>query len=115
MSRARIMFLIAITATTLGLPAQAQTANTCLASEQAVSPRGNLASERPKGNREQYQRLAILRWETKVANQSGGAFADWKNAKTKSCAAHRQPPSGAGTVQSTADPASADRSPAAKR
>jgi hypothetical protein len=83
MFRPLLMISIATTLSSFNVPAQAQSTNACLASQSAVSPRGNLAHERAKGNREQYMRIAIQRWETKVSSQSGGAYADWQNARNK--------------------------------
>ncbi len=83
MFRSHVLILCALAMFAFNPPAQAQSSNACLVSASALSPRGNLASERPKGNRDRSMRIAIQRWETKVAQQSGGAYADWKNAANK--------------------------------
>lgn len=65
--------------------AQVPVAGVCLPERvQAASPLGNRASDPAKGNRAQYERIAILKWEREVTKKYGGAYADWKNAKSKS-------------------------------
>lgn len=65
--------------------AQVQPAGVCLTESVArASPLGNKASEQPRGDRALYERIAIRRWEAEVTKTYGGAYADWKNAKSKS-------------------------------
>lgn len=90
MTFSRIVFSAAllgfvIVFTTPSAHAQVQPAGVCLTESVAhASPLGNKASEQPRGDRAVYERTAIRRWEAEVTKTYGGAYADWKNAKSKS-------------------------------